>query len=64
MLEGSALTTPEIKTTDFGLLIAAYNHFGDNLKLGVGYNFGRFSDDLSDLVYDDGGVFLNFIGKY
>ncbi len=64
LLEGRVLSTPEIDTTQWGALAALYRHFGNNLKVGVGYNFGSFSDDVSDLTYDDGGVFLNVVGKF
>jgi hypothetical protein len=64
LLEGRVLHMPEADTTDFGALAAVYRHVGDNFKLGVGYNFGRFSDDLRDLTLDDQGVFLNAIGKF
>ena len=37
---------------------------GDNMKIGVGYNFGHFSDDLTDLTYDDHGIFVNAVGKF
>lgn len=46
-----------------GFLAAIYRHFGDTMKLGIGYNFGGFSDDLRDLVHDDRGVFINLVGK-
>jgi hypothetical protein len=32
------------------------------VKLGVGYNFTDFSDDLTDLNFDDRGAFLNVTG--
>jgi hypothetical protein len=32
------------------------------LKLGAGYNFTDFSDDLTDLSYDQQGAFVNIIG--
>ena len=35
---------------------------GQHLKLGVGYNFTDFSDDLTDLSYDHQGAFVNLIG--
>jgi hypothetical protein len=44
-------------------LIALYRHFGKHIKLGAGYNFSTFSDDLTDLNYDHQGVFVNLIGK-
>ena len=63
-LEARALKATEIETVDFGLLAGVYRHVGENMKIGVGYNFGRFSDDITDLTHDDGGVFLNIIGKF
>ncbi len=50
--------------SQFGILAAAYRHFGNNFKVGLGYNAGRFSDDLADVTYDDRGIFLNIIGKF
>jgi hypothetical protein len=64
LLEGRMLWSPTSKSTDFGALAAVYRHMGENFKVGVGYNFGRFSDDLTDLVADDHGVFVNAIGKF
>ncbi len=64
MVEGRALWMSELEQVNYGLLAGVYRHIGDNLKVGVGYNFGRFSDDLTDLTLDDGGVFLNVIGQF
>ncbi|WP_244642871.1 TonB-dependent receptor [Phyllobacterium sp. 628] len=64
LLEGRVLHMPEAKTTDFGALVALYRHVGENFKVGVGYNFGSFSDDLRDLTLNDQGVFLNVVGKF
>jgi hypothetical protein len=64
LIEGRILWTSDTDSTDLGLLAAVYRHVGENFKVGVGYNFGSFSDDLSDLTYDDHGVFLNAIGKF
>uniref|UniRef100_UPI0005517F0B hypothetical protein n=1 Tax=Chelativorans sp. J32 TaxID=935840 RepID=UPI0005517F0B len=64
LLEGRVLHMPEAETTDYGALAALYRHVGNNFKVGVGYNFGRFSDDLRDLTLDDEGVFLNIVGKF
>ncbi len=48
-----------------GLLIGIYKNIGDNLKLGVGYNFSDFSDDLTQVKdYSARGWFINMIGKY
>ncbi len=64
MLEGRAMWSQSTNETDLGLVAAVYRHFGENMKVGVGYNFGQFSDDLRDLSQNDHGVFLNVIGKF
>ena len=46
------------------MLGAVYRHFGNNVQVGVGYNFGNVSDDLTDLVQDDKGAFVNLIAKF
>ena len=45
-----------------GALTAVSRYLGDNLKIGLGYNFADFSDDLTDLDYDHQGFFLNLTG--
>jgi len=64
LLEARSLRARQAGTTDYGFLAAAYRHMGNNVKLGVGYNFGRFSDDLTDLTQDDKGLFINLIAKF
>lgn len=64
LLEGRVMHMPEAQTTDLGALGAVYRHLGDNFKVGVGYNFGRFSDDMRDLTFDDQGAFVNVIAKF
>jgi hypothetical protein len=64
LLEGRVMWSPTTDETDLGIVAALYRHFGDNMKVGVGYNFGRFSDDLRDLSQNDHGVFMNVIGKF
>lgn len=63
LLEGRTLWNTDAGTAETGALAAVYRQLGDNMKLGIGYNFGSFSDDLRDLVHDDQGVFVNLIGK-
>ena len=46
-----------------GALLRIDRHINDYLKIGVGYNFTDFSDDLTDLDYQNNGWFLNFVGK-
>lgn len=64
MAEGRGLWMSELEQVNYGLLAGVYRQMGDNLKIGFGYNFGRFSDDLTDLTWDDKGVFVNVIGQF
>jgi hypothetical protein len=64
LAEARLLWTPSSQSTDLGLLVAAYRQLGDNFKIGVGYNFGHFSDDLRLIGADQQGVFINAIGKF
>ena len=63
LLEGRALQQPDIGDSRSGALTGLYRQFGKHIKLGVGYNFTDFSDDLTDLDYDSKGWFVNIIGK-
>jgi flagellar motor protein MotB len=63
LIEGRMLDTPDAQDKRAGTLLGLYRHIGENLKVGVGYNFTDFSDDLTDLSYNSQGVFFNFVGK-
>jgi len=64
MLEGRMLELPQAGDRRSGALVGLYRQLGDHLKLGIGYNFTDFSDDLTDLSYDSQGVFINAVGKF
>jgi hypothetical protein len=64
LLEGRLLDLPDAGDRRSGALIGVYRHVGENVKLGLGYNFTDFSDDLTDLDYDSQGFFVNVIGKF
>ena len=64
MAEARALWSPTTGSTDYGFVAAIYREIGDNFKLGVGYNFGDFSDDVTHISHDNHGVFINLIGKF
>ncbi|MCK4833793.1 MAG: flagellar motor protein MotB, partial [Gammaproteobacteria bacterium] len=63
LLEQRLLDLPDAQDQRSGALFALYRHIGENIKVGVGYNFTDFSDDLTNLNYNSQGVFVNFIGK-
>ncbi|OQY41277.1 MAG: hypothetical protein B6227_05645 [Fusobacteriia bacterium 4572_74] len=47
-----------------GALVAVNRHIGDNFKIGVGYNFSKFNDDLRRDDYNSQGWFINLVGKF
>lgn len=47
-----------------GWLVGVDRHIGEHFKIGVGYNFTDFSDDLTDFDYEHKGWFLNLAGYY
>ncbi|MBW8808257.1 MAG: hypothetical protein JF591_05375, partial [Lysobacter sp.] len=47
-----------------GALIGIDRDVGKNFRVGVGYNFTQFSDDLTNFDYDHRGWFLNMVGSY
>ena len=62
LIEARMLDLPDLSQRRSGALLAIYRYFGKHLKVGAGYNFTDFSDELTDLSYDHQGVFVNFIG--
>ncbi|KZN51244.1 OmpA family protein [Pseudoalteromonas luteoviolacea] len=63
-LEWRALTVDLAQDRRSGALFALHRHVGEHMKIGVGYNFTDFSDDLTDLDYDSKGWFINLVGKF
>jgi flagellar motor protein MotB len=63
VIETRLLELPDAGDRRSGSLLALYWHMGNNVKLGIGYNFTDFSDDLTDLSYNSKGLFLNIVGK-
>ena len=63
LFEARRLELPDAQDSRNGALVALYRHLGNHIKLGVGYNFSDFSDDLTQLSYDHQGFFFNLIGK-
>jgi outer membrane protein OmpA-like peptidoglycan-associated protein len=64
LLELRQLSIHETDDQRTGMLLGAYRHLGDNLKIGAGYNFTDYSDNLTDVGYRSHGFFLNTIGKF
>lgn len=64
LIEGRSLWEDASESAEFGLVAAIYRQMGENFEVGVGYNFGHYSDDLADLTADDHGFFINAVGKF
>ncbi len=64
LIEGRVLYQEEIDALNEGILLGVYRHIGDHIKVGAGYNFSEFSDDLTNVNYDNHGWFINVISKF
>jgi hypothetical protein len=63
-IEGRVLSVEQAKDTRSGALVALYRHLSNNIKLGGGWNFTDFSDDLTNLSYTHRGAFINVVAKF
>jgi len=63
-VEGRLLDLRDVDERRTGALLALYRYVGNHLKVGVGYNFTDFSEDLTDLSYKHHGWFLNVVGSF
>lgn len=64
VVEWRTLRAKEAQDARAGALLAVYRHIGQNLKMGVGYNFTTYSDDLTDLSYRSRGWFFNVLATF
>ena len=64
MIELRRLEVHETGDHRSGCLLGLYRHVGDHVKIGAGYNFTDYSDNLADLSYRSRGFFVNTIGKF
>jgi flagellar motor protein MotB len=64
LFEVRMLDLPDANDSRSGVLVGIYRQVGNYIKVGLGYNFSDFSDDLTQLDYKHQGLFINLIGKY
>ena len=57
------LNSEESQDTQHGAMLSVDRHVGKNLKIGLGYNFTDFDDDLSKTDGTAKGWFINLVGK-
>ncbi len=63
LVEARMLNLPDAQDSKSGALVALYRHFGNHIKVGAGYNFSDFSDNLTQMDYRHQGLFINLVGK-
>lgn len=64
VLEWRLLTARQALDARSGYLLAVYRHVQPGVKVGIGYNFTHYSDDLTDQSYRSRGWFFNIIGAF
>ena len=64
MAEYHWMNSDESQDSQHGAMVSVDRHIGKNLKIGIGYNFTDFTDDLSDTDGTAKGWFINLVGKY
>jgi hypothetical protein len=63
LLEVRLLDVPAADDSRAGALVGVYRHINNNVKLGGGFNFTDFSDDMTDMSYRSHGWFVNLVSK-
>jgi hypothetical protein len=62
LVEVRMLEMPDLSDKRSGALVVVSRYLNPHFKVGIGYNFTDFSDDLTDLSFDHGGTFLSLTG--
>lgn len=63
-VEYRTLRTSLAKDRKDGFVTSIYHNVTDNAKIGVGYNFTDYNDDLTRLNYRSKGWFVNVVGSF
>ena len=58
------LNSDESEDTQHGAMVSVDRHIGKNMKIGIGYNFTKFDDDLRNTNGNAKGWFINLVGKF
>ena len=64
LVEVRRLAAREAGDARSGALLGVYRQAGQHAKIGAGYNFTDFSDDLTDLSWRSRGWFVNALGTF
>ncbi len=63
-LEYRTLRVDTAKDNKNGWVTSIFRKIGNNAKVGVGYNWTDYNDDLTRLNYNSKGWFVNLVGKW
>ena len=63
-VENSTVTQVIVGTPEWAADRLGSVWVGSDVKVGVGYSWSDFSDDLTDQSYTSHGPFLNLLGKF
>jgi hypothetical protein len=58
------LAQVEAKDNKQGMLLEAIRHINESTEMAVGWNFTKFSDDLTNLSYTSQGPYVRMTGKF
>ena len=64
LVEARRLAAKEAGDARSGFLLGVYRHVNENVKMGLGYNFTDFSDNLTDMSYRSRGWFFNALTAF
>jgi len=64
IVEARRLKVYDASDERYGSLVGIYRYVSDNVKIGAGYNFTDYSDNLTDLSYRSRGWFVNIISSF
>jgi hypothetical protein len=62
VIETRLLNMVDLGEQRSGALVVVSRSLGSHIKVGLGYNFTDFSEDLTDLNFDHQGAFLSLTG--
>jgi len=64
MAEGRILKDVETGFEAKGAAVGVYRKVSENIKVGVGYEWGNVSSDLTELDYTTKGAFFNVVATF
>lgn len=54
----------DTQTSQYGANLGVYRHFGNHVKAGLGYTWGKVSDDLRTIEGSREGIYFNIVAKF